>query len=76
MDSSNLPFPSHQRLAQLPATELYTIPDAAQLHSTIVGDGFMQQQDLFPGIAAGQADWVFQGFDTTFFDNLMGGESV
>ncbi|OBT48034.1 hypothetical protein VE00_01733 [Pseudogymnoascus sp. WSF 3629] len=76
VDSSNLPFPSHQRLAQLPATELYTIPDTAQLHSTIVGDGFMQQQDLFPGIAAGQADWVFQGFDTTFFDNLMGGESV
>jgi hypothetical protein len=36
----------------------------------------MQQQDLYPGVAAGMTDWVFQGVDTAFFDNLMRGTSV
>lgn len=36
----------------------------------------MQQQDIYPSVATDKGDWVFQGFDTTFFDNLMGGESV
>lgn len=55
---------------------LYTDSGAAQLPASIIEDGFMQQQDLYPSVAAGKADWLFQGFDTTFFDNLMGGEGV
>ncbi|OBT93455.1 hypothetical protein VE01_08652 [Pseudogymnoascus verrucosus] len=76
VDSGSLSSPSQERVAQPPAGELYTDLDAAQANSVIIGDDFMQEQELYPGVAAGQADWVFQGFDTTFFDNLMGGESL
>ncbi|OBT82060.1 hypothetical protein VE02_09374 [Pseudogymnoascus sp. 03VT05] len=56
VDSGSLSSPSYQRLAQLPDGELCTFSCAAQLHSAIIGDGFMQHQDLYPGVAAGQAD--------------------
>ena len=46
-----------------------------EIRDTARGGGFVVAGS-YGGIAAGQADWVFQGFDTTFFDNLMGGESV
>jgi hypothetical protein len=28
-------------------------------------------EDIYPDAAAGMDDWVFQGLDTAFFDNLM-----
>ncbi|KFZ15864.1 hypothetical protein V502_05377 [Pseudogymnoascus sp. VKM F-4520 (FW-2644)] len=74
--SDNLSPLSHRPLAQPPAGELYTVSEAARLPSAILGDESMQQQDIYPGVATDKADWIFQGFDTTFFDNLMGGESV
>ncbi|KAF2431297.1 putative Zn(II)2Cys6 transcription factor [Tothia fuscella] len=47
-------------------------------HSTHVtqlspGDIYMQQDQMFPDAAAGMDDWVFQGFDTAFFDVIMRG---
>ncbi|KAL5334399.1 hypothetical protein BJX70DRAFT_378390 [Aspergillus crustosus] len=30
----------------------------------------------YPGLASGADDWVFQGLDTTFFDNWMRGPSI
>ncbi|KFY33457.1 hypothetical protein V494_07610 [Pseudogymnoascus sp. VKM F-4513 (FW-928)] len=74
--SADLSPSSHQRLTQPSAEELSTASDYIQPFSGTVGDGIVQRQDLYPGVAAGNSDWVFQGFDTTFFDNLMGGESV
>ncbi|KAJ9656117.1 hypothetical protein H2198_005173 [Neophaeococcomyces mojaviensis] len=35
------------------------------------GDLFMRQDQMFPDAAASMDDWVFQGFDTAFFDVLM-----
>lgn len=72
VDSGNLSSQSHQRLTQPSAGELYTVSDATQLPSAISGDESMQQQDIYPGVATDKADWVFQGFDTTFFDNDNG----
>lgn len=37
------------------------------------GDSFLQQDPIFPDAAANMDDWVFQGFDTAFFDVLMRG---
>ncbi|KFY96201.1 hypothetical protein V500_02549 [Pseudogymnoascus sp. VKM F-4518 (FW-2643)] len=74
--SGNLSPPSHRPLTQPPAGELYTVSEAARLPCAIPGDESIQQQDIYPGVATDEADWVFQGFDTTFFDNLIGGESV
>lgn len=34
-------------------------------------DLFTQQDQMFPDAAASMDDWVFQGFDTAFFDVLM-----
>jgi hypothetical protein len=34
---------------------------------------YMQQDQMFPDAAASMDDWVFQGFDTAFFDVLMRG---
>lgn len=36
-------------------------------------DGGVQQADMYPDPAAGLDDWVFQGFDTAFFDTLIRG---
>jgi hypothetical protein len=33
----------------------------------------VQQDQMLPAAAAGMDDWVFQGFDTAFFDVLMRG---
>lgn len=74
--SGSLSPPSHQRPARPHIGELHAVPDTAQLPSTVIGDDFMQQQDLYPGVAAGMNDWVFQGVDTAFFDSLMRGTSV
>ncbi|KFX94359.1 hypothetical protein O988_06344 [Pseudogymnoascus sp. VKM F-3808] len=76
VEPGNLSSQSHQSLAQLPAEEIYTVSDAAQLPGAIARDGSMQQQDVYLGVASDKADWVFQGFDTTFFDNLIGEEGV
>lgn len=76
MESSNPSSVSRQWLAQLPVEDLCTDSGIAQLSGRIIGDEFMHQQDLYPGVAAGKADWLFQGFDTAFFDNLMGGDSL
>jgi hypothetical protein len=76
VDPGNLSSQSLQSLAQLPAEEIYTVSDASRLPGAIVRDGIMQQQDIYPGVASDKADWVFQGFDTTFFDNLIGEEGV
>lgn len=56
--------------------ELPTISDTAQMPSVAFSSSFMQQQDLYPGVAAGIDDWVFQGVDTAFFDNLLRGANV
>jgi hypothetical protein len=37
------------------------------------GDVPIQQNHMFPDAAANMDDWVFQGFDTAFFDVLMRG---
>ncbi|KIW03105.1 uncharacterized protein PV09_05750 [Verruconis gallopava] len=37
------------------------------------GDMFSQHNQMFPDAAAGMDDWVFQGFDTAFFDTLIRG---
>ncbi|ETN40997.1 uncharacterized protein HMPREF1541_02929 [Cyphellophora europaea CBS 101466] len=37
------------------------------------GTLFMQQDQMFPNAAATMDEWVFQGFDTAFFDVLMRG---
>ncbi|OBT63331.1 hypothetical protein VE03_07266 [Pseudogymnoascus sp. 23342-1-I1] len=76
VDSGNISSPSHQLLEKLHDGGLYTISDTAQLPSAIVGNEFMQQKDLYMGVAAGDADWAFQGFDTTFFNSIMGGEGI
>ncbi|KAK5054003.1 hypothetical protein LTR84_001965 [Exophiala bonariae] len=44
-------------------------------HTTLIAqymseDLFMQQDQMFPDAAASMDDWVFQGFDTAFFDVL------
>lgn len=33
--------------------------------------GHTTNEEIFPDGAAGMDDWVFQGLDTAFFDNLM-----
>lgn len=48
-----------------------TMTDVSQITS---GDNFDLTGELFPDAAAGMDDWVFQGFDTAFFDILMRGE--
>lgn len=49
--------------------------EAANAHSA--QDSFFDcstsQQDLFPDAAANLDDWILQGVDTAFFDNLMKG---
>lgn len=42
----------------------------APQRGTDFSDPFLQPQD-YPGLAAGNDDWVFQGVDGAFFDNLM-----
>lgn len=74
--SSNISSPPHLRQEQLPVKELNDVSDAVHLPLSIVGDEFMQQEDLYPGATAAMTDWVFQGIDTTFFDNLIEEESV
>lgn len=70
-DSANYPPPPNPCVAQVfPESQLDTA-DSAQPPSAIMGDGFMMQHDLFPGLTAGINDWVFQGVDTAFFDSLM-----
>ncbi|KAF2815513.1 uncharacterized protein BDZ99DRAFT_378845 [Mytilinidion resinicola] len=71
----NVSPPSHQRPEQRRTGELQAVSDAVQLPGAVIGDEFMQQQDLYPGVAAGMNDWVFQGVDTAFFDSLMKGTS-
>ncbi|KAL5354232.1 hypothetical protein ACLOAV_000319 [Pseudogymnoascus australis] len=69
--SGNVSSPPHPRQEQLPAKELNAVSNAAHLPLSIVADEFMQKEDLYPGATAGMTDWVFQGIDTTFFDNLI-----
>ncbi|KAF2501647.1 hypothetical protein BU16DRAFT_613505 [Lophium mytilinum] len=70
---NDLSLPSHQRPAQPQAEELHGVSDTAQLPGAAVADDFLLQQDLYPGVAAGMNDWIFQGIDTAFFDSLMKG---
>lgn len=72
----NLSPPSYLRRGRPRTGELHTVSDIAQTPGAVVGDDLMQQQDLYPDVAAGMNDWVFQGFDTAFFDRLMRGTSV
>lgn len=76
IDLGNLSPLSHHRPTQTQMGELHTASANGRLPSAVVGDEFMQQQDLYPSVVAGMNDWVFQGIDTAFFDNLMRGTSV
>ncbi|KAK5239934.1 hypothetical protein LTS06_012619, partial [Exophiala xenobiotica] len=53
-----------------------TISESAPVSDAFMADDFMMQQDLYPGVAAGANDWVFQGVDTAFFDSLIMQEGV
>lgn len=44
--------------------------NATLLPQYISEEQFMQQDQMFPDAAASMDDWVFQGFDTAFFDVL------
>ncbi|KAH8586191.1 hypothetical protein B0O99DRAFT_529202 [Bisporella sp. PMI_857] len=67
---------SNQSSSNAPQAELRTASNTEMLPNAVVGDDFMQQQDLYPSVAAGINDWVFQGVDTAFFDSLMKGTST
>jgi hypothetical protein len=72
----SLSSPSGQGPTQAQFGELHTVSNTEMLPNAVVGDDFMQQQDLYPSVAAGMNDWVFQGVDTAFFDSLMKSTSV
>lgn len=65
-----------QRPAQTQTEELHTVSEAGQLPSAVFAEDFMPQQDLYPNVAASMNDWVFQGVDTAFFDNLIKGTNL
>jgi len=46
---------------------------ATDIEQAMSGNLFLQQDQVFPDAAASLDDWVFQGFDTAFFDVLMRG---
>ncbi|KAL3473406.1 hypothetical protein BJX99DRAFT_233690 [Aspergillus californicus] len=48
-------------------------PAAQQCMSGMPPDCSLNQDQMFPDAAAGLDDWVFQGFDTAFFDTLVRG---
>jgi hypothetical protein len=76
IDFGNLSPPSQQRLSQVQNGDLHMVSDTRQLPSAVAGADFTRQQNLYPSVAAGIDDWVFQGVDTAFFDNLMRGTSA
>jgi hypothetical protein len=67
--------PSHPQQTQPQTGELHDVPDSNQIPGGSVEDDFLQYQYLYPGVAAGMNDWVFQGVDTAFFDHLMRGSN-
>jgi hypothetical protein len=58
--------------ADTPAA-IIDLSTTTQLPHILLGDAFTQEHGLYPDVAAGLDDWVFQGVDTAFFDNLMKG---
>jgi hypothetical protein len=62
---------------QAAVTQVFDAPSTEE-HTTRIPHGtsenlFAQQDQLFPDAAASIDDWVFQGFDTAFFDVIMRG---
>jgi hypothetical protein len=74
-DHSDRTYPSHPQRTQPQTEELRDLVDNNETPSALVEDDSLHQQDLYPGLAAGMDDWVFQGVDTAFFDNLMRGSN-
>lgn len=60
-------------LSVQPSDATLDLSTTSQLPHTQLGDASTQQDVLYPDVAAGLDDWVFQGVDTAFFDNLMRG---
>lgn len=57
----------NMKAVNIPATDDHT----TFLPHPTSEDLFTQQDQMFPDAAAAMDDWVFQGFDTAFFDVLM-----
>ncbi|KEF54119.1 uncharacterized protein A1O9_09914 [Exophiala aquamarina CBS 119918] len=57
-------------------SERSAAPGTSQHPTAVVADVSLQQQELYPGVAADLNHWVFQGIDTAFFDSLMGESGV
>jgi hypothetical protein len=63
-------------LAQAPNTQVSDEPtnqNATFVPRSLSEDLLVQQDQMFPDVAANMEDWVFQGFDTAFFDVIMRG---
>jgi hypothetical protein len=83
LDSSRRPESSNgksatEEVVSQAATTHSTNATLAQQHAMhgiqlATGDLHVQQDHMFPDAAANMDDWVFQGFDTAFFDVLMRG---